>query len=252
MKKTFKNILKVSAGILLITIYMAIILVCGKQALNYFYNEYVLDNYYAKDYSINENLLLTANYIEPYIVYYNNGNISYKNAMFEDAIENYESALEINNIPEERECSIRINLALAKIALLPEDYDSEENVEDSIETLEEAREDLLAKSCAKDKGKGHSKKAQELKGEIDDELEKLEEIKDKMDQAKKAEGKKSKEQREEERRQQEEFRQQEAQNRADLEEIAEDAYKERQIELEEYEENDIDWWNADYDFNGIW
>ena len=103
--------------------------------LNYFYNKHVVEEYLAGNYTVNENLLLSLNIIEPYIAYYNNGNILYKNHLYDDAIQAYQDALDCPGIPQRRECSIRINLALAMIANLPDDYDARSNIASSLETF---------------------------------------------------------------------------------------------------------------------
>ena len=124
----FLKVLKVIGLFLLYSVYMCVILVLARHGLNYFYNEHVLNHYEDGDYSINDNLLLTLNYIEPYIVYYNNGDIYYKNSLYEDAIESYQAALEYDNVPEDRRCKARVNISLSIIAQLPEDYDTYENI----------------------------------------------------------------------------------------------------------------------------
>lgn len=53
---------------------------------------------------------------EPYIVYYNVGNMLYNNKEYEEAITNYEKAL--NNNPKSRHiCKIKTNIAYAKIKI---------------------------------------------------------------------------------------------------------------------------------------
>ena len=158
---------------ILIILYVIVILICGRQCLSYFYNQYVLNEYKAGNYSINEDLLLTLNIIEPYIVHYNNGNILYQNMLYEDAIEEYEKALTYPDLPKDRECKVRINIALSMVAMLPKDYDSRDNREDSIKVIREALKVLSAEGCAKKNGGGHSSRAQNLYDELLEELEKL-------------------------------------------------------------------------------
>ncbi|MBQ4271498.1 MAG: hypothetical protein II718_06700, partial [Clostridiales bacterium] len=139
---------------LLIVVYILVIIVCAKQVVNYFYNEYVLDHYRDGDYTINENLLLSANCLEPYIAHYNNGNIYYRNSLYDEAIEEYEAALEYQDIPLKRECLIRVNLALAMIQTLGDDFKEPENVDRSLEILYAARDVLLEEGCATEDGDG--------------------------------------------------------------------------------------------------
>ena len=105
---------------IIITSYVIVGLVLFKFAFTYGYNEWVKSKYEKGDYTENYNLLEVANFNEPYIVYYNNGNVSYQRQDYEVAIEYFETAL-TKNPPEEKECLIRINLVLSKLALLGED-----------------------------------------------------------------------------------------------------------------------------------
>lgn len=154
-------------------IYIVMLLVCGKLAFNYIYNGFVTYCYHQQDYSVSVKPLMLFNWSQPYIAYYNQGNISYKNNNFSDAMISYEKALKLNP-PEEKECAIRINLALAMLATLGEDYAAPENVEVSLEILKEAREVLLENGCATESGDGHSEKAEQLKEEIEAMIEQLE------------------------------------------------------------------------------
>lgn len=108
-----------------------------------------------------------------YVFYYNNGNNYYRKMDYTAAIEAYEHALDANP-PEEKECSIRVNMALAIIKTIGSDYASPEQIETTIETLKEARDVLLEKDCATEEGDGHSEPAQTLKEEIDAIIEELE------------------------------------------------------------------------------
>ncbi|MBQ6815417.1 MAG: tetratricopeptide repeat protein [Lachnospiraceae bacterium] len=154
------------------SVYVLVLLVSFKLAFTYLYNESIIDDYEENDYSSDVDPLLFANWIQPYLAHYNMGNIHYQNKDYQSAIEEYNQALE-ENPSKEQECSVRINLALAMIATLGEDYDSEENVEASIEKLTEARNVLLQDGCATENGDGHSETAEKLKKEIDDLLDEL-------------------------------------------------------------------------------
>ena len=158
---------------IIIASYVLIGLVLFKFAFSYGYNEWVNGKYEEGDYTENYNLLEVANINEPYIVYYNNGNVMYQRQDYELAIEYFEKAL-TKNPPEEKECLIRINLVLSKLALLGEDAFSPEKIEDTIELLEECLGILSEKGCATDEGDGHNNRAQRL----------YDEIKEMLDQAK--------------------------------------------------------------------
>ncbi|MBQ4521922.1 MAG: tetratricopeptide repeat protein [Lachnospiraceae bacterium] len=158
-------------------VYVLLFIICAKLGFQYLYNEYVLNQYNQENYSLNTDPLLLGNWIQPYLAHYNMGNIHYQNEKYEDAVKEYKEALGLNP-GKERECSVRINLALAMIKTMGEDYHSEENVETSIETLKEARSILLEHDCATEKGDGHSETAQKLKEEIDEMIEELEKNKE--------------------------------------------------------------------------
>ncbi len=156
-----------------IVVAVLLFLFFGLLAFNYFYNEFTISKYEEHDYSQNDDLLTHTSIFEAYIAHYNNGNIHYQSGEYEEAIEDYKQALEANPPHEDEECDIRVNLALAIIGTLPEDFRAPENVEQSIETLEEARQYLLEEECALDEGEGHDKDAQKLKEEIDALIEEL-------------------------------------------------------------------------------
>lgn len=177
---------------IIIICYSVVLVVLFKLAFTFGYNEWVISKYEEEDYSENFSLLEMFNVNEPYIVYYNNGNVMYQRMDYEAAIEYYEKAL-ANNPPEGKECPIRINLALAKLALLEDDWLSEEKIEDSIELLEECLDTLSEDECATEDGDGHDNRAQRL----------YDEIKELLDQA------------EQEQQQQEESKQQESQQNSD-------------------------------------
>ena len=147
-------------------IYIVMVLITCKLVFNYFYNAAIIHEYNNYNYSENVEPLLICNWFQPYIVHYNNGNIKYQNGNYEDAIAEYQKALKLHP-SQKKECSIRINLALAMIAALGEDYNEPDNVENSIAVLKEARAVLLAEDCATEDGTGHSETAEQLKDEID-------------------------------------------------------------------------------------
>ncbi len=107
-----------------------------------------------------------------YIFIFNKGNRLYERMDYVGAIEQYENALAANP-PHFKECSIRVNLALSMIYNMGEDFAAPENIENSINTLMEARDILLEDGCATEEGDGHSEPAQQLKEEIDKLLEQL-------------------------------------------------------------------------------
>ena len=158
---------------ILIGIYIVMLLICGKLAFNYIYNAIAIYRYHQYDYSVNVMPLLIFNWSEPYIAYYNQGNIYYKNDSFEDAIASYERALKLHP-PEGKECAVRINLALAMLGTMAEDYSAPGNVDTSLEILRGARDVLLENGCATENGDGHNETAEQLKKEIEALIEQLE------------------------------------------------------------------------------
>ena len=158
---------------LIVCICILLLLIFCKQTFNVLYSTNMVAKYDAGDYSVSADPLLIFNCFQPYIAHYNQGNIYYQNGDYEQAIEEYYSALE-QFPPKYKECSIRINLALAMLGTLGDDYDKPDNIKDSIETLKEAKAVLLENDCATKSGDGHSKTAEKLKSEIEDILEELE------------------------------------------------------------------------------
>ncbi len=100
-----------------------------------------------------------------YIAYYNAGNNNYREYDYSAAIEKYEKTLELDP-PKEKECSVRVNLALAKIEMLEIEHDSPDAIENSILILEDARDVLLDETC-------DSEDANQLREEIEQELSRL-------------------------------------------------------------------------------
>lgn len=234
MKKVFKTI-----GIV---VWVLLLIFFGWLAFNYLYNENTIEKYEEHDYSQDVELLTNTSLLESYIPYYNNGNIHYQQGEFEEAKADYLEALEHNPPHQDEECDIRVNLALAIIATLPEDYDAPENVEASIATLEEAKQYLLEEDCAKDDGQGHDKDAQKLKDEIDKLIEQLKQQddgggSDNTDTPTSPNDKPESEDEEEE-------------IKEELMEIQQNSIQEREEELELYEEIDT---NGNYDWDAeIW
>ena len=141
---------------------------------NFVANEVFVKNYEAGNYK--ENRLSALGFTEPYISYYNEGNLYYQKGNYEDAIKAYQTALS-HHPTKQRECSIRINLALSMIAPIDSSQLSDQELEQTIATLENAKKILCEHDCATEDGKGHSKEAQTLKDDID---RFLKELKDKQ------------------------------------------------------------------------
>ena len=141
--------------------------------INYVKNENLIDDYNNEIYS--ENNMSYLGFLQPYIAHYNQGNMEYINGNYDKAVEVYKKALE-SSPSFERECLTRINLALSMIApIVPEEI-TEENIEETIKILEDAKAVLMEHGCANENDSdGHNEDAQHLKEDIDKFLEQLKE-----------------------------------------------------------------------------
>ena len=152
MKKT----IKISFLILLIIFIKLLSTFLINQIIIYNYNNKIYNNNLIK-------ILYLFNFNQSYIVYYNDGNLKYRNNEFENAINKYNDALK-RNPPKKRICDIRINLTLATLQTI--DKNSSKN--EVINKLEEAKKILLENNCASlDGTSGESNEAEDLKQEID-------------------------------------------------------------------------------------
>ena len=155
--------------------YGILIIIGVKLFVTFVSNEKIISNYKSGIYDINaQKKMLLFNFVEPYIAHYNYGNILYKNSDFDGAIKEYNKALKLFPT-EEKECDIRINLALAMLANIDEKSEADEK----IEKLLEARKKLCEVGCANENDSyGHNETAEELKSEIDELIEKLKQTTD--------------------------------------------------------------------------
>lgn len=130
-------------------------------------NEIMIRNYYKGNYNTNlTNFLYFLNINEPYIAYYNHGNLLYQQGNYEEAIQKYTKALE-KNPPEKRVCNIQINLSLSMLKIV-----NTEDQEKALKQLKAARQVLYDNHCADQQdSSGNSEKAETLEEEIK-ELEK--------------------------------------------------------------------------------
>ena len=155
MKKALKIIL---------VIFLIIFL---KLSFSYAINEIIIYNYNAGKYNNNlVKLLYVFNFHQPYIAYYNEGNILYQKNNYDEAIAKYNEALN-KRPPLKRVCDIRINLSLAIIKNI-----NINNKTEDLQKLEEAKNNLYENNCANPiDDSGNSKDAEKLEEEIN-ELEK--------------------------------------------------------------------------------
>ena len=102
---------------------------------------------------------------------YNIGVDSFKMEDYDNAEQYFRYAL-LEKHTKRQECKIRINEALSITTPITPESVNLDNFDEQIERLETARDILLTDGCAnKDDTKGHSRKAQKLKEEIEDYIE---------------------------------------------------------------------------------
>ena len=246
---------------ILLILYFFFLVIIGKLIFTYAYNERVIKKVNANTYTGSADALTFANFYQSYIAHYNRGNIYYNQHNFDEAIKEYNKALECH-VPDKKECSIRINLALSIIGKIPSDYDTPDNIDATIATLKEARAVLLPDGCADDEGTGHSREAEKLKQEIDDLIKELEEKKEQQNNQNQNDGN-------EDNQNQDDQKQEEKENEDDTESTETDAEEEKIDQLEQQfieqqneayderqEEMDSMYELYNYDFNfdnqGIW
>lgn len=113
----------------------------------------------------NKNLVKTLyilNIQEPYIAYYNEGNILYKMGKYEQAVSKYEKSLQ-KNPPKKRVCDIRVNLSLSILKQIDSSY-----IENAYDDLEKAKRNLYNNNCANERdNNGYSREAEKLEEEIE-------------------------------------------------------------------------------------
>lgn len=163
MKKLF-----ITLWILLITCLLCLI-------VNFSANETLIKDYKAGIFM--ENKMAFLGFLEPYISYYNEGNVYYRKKNFNAAIEAYQNALK-RHPSRHRECMIRINLALAMVTPIEPAEMTDSDIADAIRILEDAKQILSVHGCAAEDGNGHNKNAQTLKEDIDRFEEELKEMQD--------------------------------------------------------------------------
>ena len=132
--------------------------------INFLTNELMIKDYKAGNYT--ENKLAFLGFLEPYISCYNKGNAAYKQGDYDAAIEAYQNALE-KHPSEQRECLIRINLVLSMVAPIDPAELTADEIAETIQLLEDAKQILYAHGCAAEDGTGHNQDAQTLKEDID-------------------------------------------------------------------------------------
>lgn len=177
------NINGKKSSFLRVLLYLIIFLLCVTGLLFILRNvltDIFIQSYQNGAYSeFPEKMFISLRLGEEYIAPYNLGNVDYQKGDYEEAVGLYQQALTDEDIPQERECQIRINLALALCHT--QDWDSLDRndpdaVEEAVKLLQSARGVLTEKGCASegvDTDDGHSPDAEKLKHDIDKMLEQL-------------------------------------------------------------------------------
>lgn len=108
-------------------------------------------------------------FVEPYVNQYNRGNIYYSLGQYELAANEYEQALAgHNHLTEPQDCRLRVNYALSLVEQIDPNNITEENLDEVLAILDQARDILCENGCAsRDDNSGHYPDAQTLKNEID-------------------------------------------------------------------------------------
>lgn len=172
----------------LIMIYIILILISLKLLYNIGTNSILINQYNQGKYDSNQGKKLTyLNFIQGYVANYNYGNILFQNGEYENAIEEYKKALK-RMIPKEKECNIRINYALAICKTVEVDEKDQESIRKAIETYESAIGILTEEGCAnQNDNNGHSQKAEQLKEDIEKEIDRLKKLQEQEDNDQKEE-----------------------------------------------------------------
>lgn len=178
--------------------------------------------------------------------FYNTGVDLYKSEDYEKAEEYFNYALAYKKT-KRFECKVRINKALSITTPITPESVTPENLDEKIARLEEARDVLTAHDCAHENdSRGHSRKAQKLKEEIDAYIEYLKEQNPPQEENDDDDGGGSDEdQKQKEQEEKEEKRKKEEQEllKEKFNQIEQQGLNQRNTNLELYEE-----WSKDLDF----
>lgn len=163
----------------LVRIFCAIAIAVGLYfAVRHLMNEGFLRDYRNEIYNERtEEPLLTLNFVEAYLPYYNIANVCYQKEEYDVAIAFYREALDMDP-PHPKECAIRVNLALSMLQKIDfSDLSTTKKIEGAIRQLLAARGVLTEEDCANpETDEGHSPEAEQLKKDIDEMLEQLREM----------------------------------------------------------------------------
>lgn len=131
--------------------------------LNFFSNEIV--NQKMLDNVFDRNDFAWLGFMEPWKEPYNLGTNYLRQRKYTEAIEQFDKAL-THVIPDDSECEVRINKALAMTLPIQEELVNDRNLDEVITKLEEAEQVLLEKGFAAEDGNGEYEDAQQLYDDI--------------------------------------------------------------------------------------
>ena len=200
-------------GKILLVVLLIILL---KLLFTFTINQIVIQDYYNQKMDKELiHILKKTNINEPYIVYYNEGNIYFQEKNYKKALQSYEKAIE-KNPPIKRKCDIRINMSITLLENIKTTKKDE-----LLKKLQEARENLYLDHCADEEdNSGESEEAESLEEEIKQLEKELEENNNSQESSKNNE---------------EEETEEEKSIKKELQEINKDANASRQSDLQEYE-----------------
>lgn len=114
-----------------------------------------------------QNPLGFLGFTEPQVNLYNRGNVFYSLGQYDLARAEYEQALDCD-LHDRQDCRLRVNYALSLVESIDPAYINEDNLDDVLAILDEARDILCENGCAsRTDNSGHFPDAQTLKNEID-------------------------------------------------------------------------------------
>jgi tetratricopeptide (TPR) repeat protein len=162
---------------ILLTVLCIVIVILLKLICDYILNTVQVNSYKEEKYNADlAQLVATLNFNKSYAANYNYGNVLYKTGNYEGAIEQYKNALN-TIVPSHEECDIRVNYALAickTVKLEKEEETDEAKVNEAIKKYESAIDVLVEVECARrNDNNGHDKDAQQLKNDIQKEIDRL-------------------------------------------------------------------------------
>ncbi len=162
---------------ILIAVYVILICITLKLIYNTTSNNILIRKYNNGEYAKGQAKALTyINFPQKYVANYNYGNILYQNGEYESAIEEYKKALS-GAVPKYKECNIRINYALAICKTVQVNESNQESIRNAINIYESAIGVLTEDGCANKKdSNGHSQKAEQLKRDIQNEIDRLKQL----------------------------------------------------------------------------